>query len=954
MQHAAAAHGRLRWRCLAARRARLLTEDQCAELRDRLSGRAAWSAADEVADILDGLGVPAAPDEVLPQGAPAWTCPVCRGLQRARGWYCPFKHRYCRKCMVQWAEARPLPTCPHEGCGYHLGDHDLEDLRADAGRTEALRAARLEQGLVALQQDPESQVAVFRCPGSGCSAAVVLGVGEARRRWECSCGAPSTCTGCGGSPYHHHAQCGDMQSLRARWLAWLQGGREAYRGLQRRVVREAGAQTRALREAMARHSELERDEQWKAENCRCCPRCRRPTEKIGGCNTMVCGQNAHGGNRQPGCGHRFHWGDARPYRAAGAPSRAPRAPAHARAGAISGRGVRHLFAQCALCDSGKCITGPRFRCVHCLNFSCCLKCEERLATEHEAGHVFEIMFEDEFDWTATGVELPSGTRARIRGGAAPAEGAEGGAPAGPGGGSAPGGPPSGGRKRQRDVGAGMEGVVKGRKRGRYVLELAGGMGTRHVEPRDLQPLLTQRQARRGGGEGSRGGSQQRAGGCSARDSTSGPVLVLCRCQPPTAAGARMAQCLGATALAEVVAAAVGRSGCGGGGGGGALPPCAAAAAAERMGRAAARADAAAAAAPAASEGGLARAPAAGSAAAGPRPCGKARRLRGLRRAARRPAALQQAPTKEMKAPFGWDAERPWWEDLLKPPGSATAWSSAGCTAVPGLRAPESTTEKLRVADLLAREVQEAAVHCSVGESDSSGGHDRTLLFELNLQELNIGSVLDADIDTWTCMVSGPCTITRLPYRSDGSGTQSGCCTRDVNDSDVGYDPAAGLESDSERVPLEYDVGRVELEQGGFSTDAGYGPDQNDATVQTCESSQQSPNGGSEQAQNGCSSEQQDPDGGSKQDQHGGAKQARTSSLQAGVCGGGAAVSFWAPPPAARLATGAGAHVFMHVLLLGGLALAISVPSMACPFAEVEALQRLGGGDWLGALFLRDY
>merc|ERR1740121_1043426 len=259
---------------------------------------------------------------------------------------------------------------------------------------------------------------------------------------------------------------------------------------------------------MARHAELASDEEWKAANCRLCPRCRSAVEKINGCNTIICGQNAHGGNRQPGCGHRFNWKDAKPYkaRADGAPRLSAAAqPALARRGAVSGRGVRHLFAECGLCGSGgKCILGPRFRCIHCQNFSVCMKCETRLAEEHEEGHVFQIMFEDEVDWSKTGVVLPKGTRARIRRRAsylaAPAAvGAAGDAmeeDGGGGGGGQPGASSASGqgRKRRADNSAGLEGVIKGQKRGKYMLELPDGAGTRHVAAEHLQPLLTQRQA----------------------------------------------------------------------------------------------------------------------------------------------------------------------------------------------------------------------------------------------------------------------------------------------------------------------------------------------------------------------------------------------------------------------------------------------------------------------------
>lgn len=503
LQQAVTAKDRLRWRCQAALRSRLLTSEQCAELETRLR-TGGGPAADEVCDILDGLGVPAAPDEPCFLGTHHWTCTVCYTVQRTRGWKCPFRHRFCRSCMVKWTESSLLPTCPQEGCGYRLGEHDLEDLRVNRDRLEAFRGAHLEQGLVAMQEDAEgSQVTVFRCPGSGCGAAVALGLAEARRQYVCSCGASPACTGCGATPYHYHGKCVEVQPLRARWLAWLQGGREAYKGLEKRAGREATAQQKALREALERHADLEHDEEWKAANCRLCPKCGSAVQKTDNCTTIVCGQNTHGGNRQPGCGHRFSWKEARPYKLGTSEQPRPSlAVQHclARRGAISGRGVRHLFTQCSLCGSGgRCILGPRFRCIHCPDFSCCSKCEQRLATEHEEGHVFEIMFEDELDWSKIGVPLPRGIRARIRRRVshlpAPESDAMEDVPVvGAASSSSAGAAAGAGRKRRANDGAGLEGVLRGQKRGRYVLELPDGGGNRLVSAQTLQPLLTQKQA----------------------------------------------------------------------------------------------------------------------------------------------------------------------------------------------------------------------------------------------------------------------------------------------------------------------------------------------------------------------------------------------------------------------------------------------------------------------------
>merc|ERR1719195_1970339 len=77
------------------------------------------------------------------------------------------------------------------------------------------------------------------------------------------------------------------------------------------------------------------------------------------------------------------------------------------------------------------------------------------------------------------ITLPKGTRARIRRQVdSPQEAA------------------GRGQKRRPPKSGGLEGVIRGQKRGRYVLELPDGAGARHVLLEHLQPLLTQKQAER--------------------------------------------------------------------------------------------------------------------------------------------------------------------------------------------------------------------------------------------------------------------------------------------------------------------------------------------------------------------------------------------------------------------------------------------------------------------------
>ena len=119
-------------------------------------------------------------------------------------------------------------------------------------------------------------------------------------------------------PYHYHCGCSEVPKFQERWIEWISGGRDRFH----KDKTEAMAKIEVARaEIEARNSVLRKkyqdmlaDEQFKMENGRYCPKCRRIVIKEGGCDSMVCGRNYHGGNIQDGCGHHFNWSQAQPYR----------------------------------------------------------------------------------------------------------------------------------------------------------------------------------------------------------------------------------------------------------------------------------------------------------------------------------------------------------------------------------------------------------------------------------------------------------------------------------------------------------------------------------------------------------------------------------------------------------------------------------------------------------------
>ncbi|CAE7197438.1 hsdl2 [Symbiodinium natans] len=312
---------------------------------------------------------------------------------------CSRAHRFCRLCLAQHASTRRLPRCPGGGCDHELSDEELVEICGEG--SEAVSSFRDELLLRAIFVLGD----VVHCPNPCCASIISVEPGSGRQRVAC-CDWPAWCTTC-RQPYHYAVDCCDVQALRDQWLQWVSHGRSVYNQTKAQHE-EFERQKRALQEATERHAELKRDEEWKQTNCRECPQCRRVVQKIDGCNSMVCGQDAHGGNLQQGCGHRFQWNKARAYQAAPDSRQLPLLNvADVR---VRGSGVRHPFCRCSRCK--ECIVGPRFRCIHCPDYNLCASCDGDAsgAGRHPASHVFQILFKPEYDLRAY---LPVGSRVVI-------------------------------------------------------------------------------------------------------------------------------------------------------------------------------------------------------------------------------------------------------------------------------------------------------------------------------------------------------------------------------------------------------------------------------------------------------------------------------------------------------------------------------------------------------------
>jgi len=306
-------------------------------------------------------------------------------------------------------ESGRKPRCPRQldGCDFTMSQPDVESLlQLSVDSTERQREARRIVDVLGTLDMPAGSCR--RCPGCGCW---VESPEDGEDRCQCRCGT-SFCKLCESYPYHFGAPCEALPRIFARFARWRREGRETYLWSavehmdtywkelreyeEKRTIYEHEAN-----EAFKRCEENQKDERWKALHCRHCPNCTRLIQKLqGGCERMTCGVDGHGGNTQQGCGHQFQWSKAKKYVPSEEHSLVPvlgeftlKRPELLRGAHWPSTVGDRKWLACDCCHGP--IIGPRFDCIHCPSFVCCVHCEAAAAmgelTAHlDRGHVFKV------------------------------------------------------------------------------------------------------------------------------------------------------------------------------------------------------------------------------------------------------------------------------------------------------------------------------------------------------------------------------------------------------------------------------------------------------------------------------------------------------------------------------------------------------------------------------------
>ena len=254
----------------------------------------------------------------------------------------------CRACALYWYRACPAGSarCPGEGCDYLLTIEELRAVGFEEPDLEPWQAARLPK---AFENGPTKLLtcasgAHLWKPTAHCPNAVAV-CRSSQHPWACPCGAPTRCTQC-GDLWHPAVSCEKLRRLRTYWEAFQ--------------LRQDATE--------ARLRELQKDEEYKELNCKLCTKCGAVVERRSGCADMVCGQDADdGANKQAGCGERFCWNRAPPYRSPLLHQEEVKAGARA-------AGQR--------CKCGEPLHGLSFSCVHCQDWHICFACFSKTRQIH--------------------------------------------------------------------------------------------------------------------------------------------------------------------------------------------------------------------------------------------------------------------------------------------------------------------------------------------------------------------------------------------------------------------------------------------------------------------------------------------------------------------------------------------------------------------------------------------
>ncbi|CAF3057346.1 unnamed protein product [Rotaria sp. Silwood2] len=325
---------------------------------------------------------------------------------------CKDAHKLCYNCFERSCttkmDSNEVLTCGI--CNYQLQDGEINQLRVSRDQKRKFHEYQIQKTFNNFVNNARG---LIKCPNRDCKWVVEARNPNERFRVVCRSCTNEFCSIC-NQQYHYRTTCQQVTQITQRWFVWCNTERgnywrvraqqdATYRAQLDDYERQLAANTQRNEELRHRYNNLKADEDFKAQNCRLCPYCKRVVQHMGGCSSMVCGRNYHGGDQQSGCGKNFNWDEAQPYvPITNTPveqikNDLPRPENKQR--------VVHADIRCDGCHND--VEGILFSCIHCPSLIYCEKCEQRCTLAHseelrqqkKQQHVFQLITTPEVLYT---------------------------------------------------------------------------------------------------------------------------------------------------------------------------------------------------------------------------------------------------------------------------------------------------------------------------------------------------------------------------------------------------------------------------------------------------------------------------------------------------------------------------------------------------------------------------
>lgn len=218
---------------------------------------------------------------------------------------CALNHSYCEPCLQrssihQLNFSNDLPRCPRAvECKFEYDQESIQDILQNREDAEDLMLQWHERR-VSLSQSAHP---LYRpCHAPDCSGQLIATVDIYRSplpsKVECNKCRQPFCWRC-KEPFHDDIACLEVKDITKKWAMLLQqlaGGQVDGGLIGEKVVEDNAGIVSAfmkLEQFMASNQYFQ--ENFESGNLKHCPSCKSLIEKLGGCESMICGQDHDGG-----------------------------------------------------------------------------------------------------------------------------------------------------------------------------------------------------------------------------------------------------------------------------------------------------------------------------------------------------------------------------------------------------------------------------------------------------------------------------------------------------------------------------------------------------------------------------------------------------------------------------------------------------------------------------------